>query len=150
MIDPGNQVFLDSWSEYDPEITGYYGATLWNKNTGKTCSADDIPENFMQPEDKVYIGYPIRSYIKSMPVMANDPTGKKRITNLIVRFLDSYMPVLKVTGLPDEKFTTITDLPYSGVAQITYPGSSNRDVYFELETTDINPVTILSVNANIA
>ena len=132
-LDMGSKVFLDSWKVYEGDNEGY------------TADAITYEENGV-----VYIGYPIKSYIKSMPVINNDPTGKKRITDLIVRFLESYMPVMRIAGLPDEKFTTITELPYSGVAKITYPGASNRDVYFELETTDTKPVNILAVNANIA
>lgn len=151
MLDPGSNVYLDSWQAYTDEVAGYTDAAiLWNKTTGKTCGADNIPADFIATGDVVYIGYKIHSYIKSMPVMANDPTGKKRITDLLVRFLDSYMPELTITGLPSEKFTTITDLPYSGLAKVTYPGQSNRDVYFTLETDGVQPVNILSVNANIA
>lgn len=151
MIDPSSDVYLDSWSEYTAPDTAYSSkAVLYNVTTGKTCSTASIPGGFITTGDKVYIGYPIRSYIKSMPVMANDPNGKKRITHLLVRFIDSWLPLLKVTGLPDEKFSTITQRPYSGVANITYPGSSDRDVYFELETQDVYPVNILAVNANLA
>ena len=150
VIDYSSPLFMDSWKVYDPEDSYTSGAIVYNKTTGKTCAADAIPQDFIAEGDLVYIGYRIKSYIKSMPVIANDPTGKKRITNLLIRFLESYMPLLKITGLPDEKFNTIRNVPYSGIANITYPGSSDRDVYFEIETQDVYPVNILSVNANIA
>lgn len=152
MIGDEKEVYLDSWQTYSTTVAVDYDDTaiLWNKTKNKTCPKTSIPDDFAEATDEVYIGYKYRSYIKSMPCIANDPNGKKRITNLIVRFLESYMPTLKVTGVADEHFTTIVNLPYSGVANITYPGQTNRDVYFELEAEDEKPVTILAVNALLA
>lgn len=152
MLGDADKIYIDSWQKYTSFAAAEYSddAILWNKTQDKTCQVNDIPADFSDETDEVYIGYKYRSYIKSMPCIANDPNGKKRITNLIVRFLDSYMPTLKVTNVPDEHFTTIAQLPYSGVALITYPGQTNRDVYFELEADDIKPVNILAVNAYLA
>lgn len=152
MINPNEKVYLDSWQLYSDGLEKKYSdnVILWNKTTDKTCDGGNIPEDFINKDDEVYIGYKIKSYIKSMPVIAGDPTSKKRITNLIVRFLDSYMPTLTVTDLPAEKFNTVTELPYSGMVKITYPGQSDRDVYFTFETDDVKEVNILSVNASLA
>lgn len=152
MIDPGQEVYLDSWQIYDAQLISQYqsGAILWNSTTDTTCDYDNIPSGFINEGDVVYIGYPYRSYIKSMPCVANDPNGRKRITDLIIRFLDSYMPTLSIDNLPDEHFTTVTELPYSGIAQITYPGQTNRDIHFELYDESVHPVTILNVNASLA
>ena len=152
MIDPNEKVYLDSWQLYTDDMFVKHSdsAVLWNKTTDKTCEYVNMPKDFINSGDEVYIGYKIKSYIKSMPVIAGDPTSKKRITNLIVRFLDSYMPTLTVTDLPAEKFNTVTELPYSGMVKITYPGQSDRDVYFTFETDDVKEVNILSVNASLA
>jgi hypothetical protein len=83
-----------------------------------------------------------------MPVI--NQKEQRRITALLVRFLESYMPVMKCTGVADEKFTTITSLPYSGVGKITYPGVTDRDVTFELEADEPRAVNILSVDAQTA
>ena len=115
-----------------------------------TCFYDNIPEGFIEPGNEIYIGYAFESYIKSMPVVAGELSKRQRIASLYVRFLNSYLPVVKVTSLPDEKFTTITTLPYSGVGKVNYPGSTDRDVCFELSTDGVRPVNILSVEAQLA
>ena len=85
-----------------------------------------------------------------MPVVAGELSNKKRIAQLYVRFLNSYLPTVKCTGLPDEKFTTITLEPYSGVGKVNYPGTTDRDVCFEINTCGARPVNILSVEALMA
>jgi len=155
LYDLGNSCFIDSWKVYDSTAQdpadGYTdGAILWNKTQNKICDYDDIPTDFIAENDEVYIGYDFESYIKSMPVVAGELSQRKRIANLYVRFLESWLPVVKVTSLPDEKFTTITQLPYSGVGKVNYPGSTDRDVCFELEAKGVRPVNILSVEAQLA
>lgn len=151
VLDFGKAVYLDSWKLYANVSTDYEdGAVLFNATTGKTCAYDDIPEGFISVEDVVYIGYLFSSYIKSMPVVSGDASHRKRITALYVRFLESYMPVMKCTDLADEKFTTVKTLPYSGIAKITYPGITDHDVYFELIADKPEAVNILSVDAQTA
>jgi hypothetical protein len=58
--------------------------------------------------------------------------------------------VVKCTALPDEKFTTITERPYSGVGKVNYPGTTDRDVCFEMVAGETKPVNILSVEAQLA
>ncbi|MBO7732248.1 MAG: hypothetical protein J6S67_06840, partial [Methanobrevibacter sp.] len=151
VLDLGTEVYLDSWKVYENSTSGYSnGAVLYNETSGETCPYDDIPTGFINTGDVVYIGYKFRSYIKSMPVISNDPSRRLRITALLVRFLDSYRPVLKCPGLSDEKFTAIKTVPYSGIAKATYPGSTDHDVCFELEAIEPEPVNILSVDAQTA
>ncbi|MBO7731523.1 MAG: hypothetical protein J6S67_03200 [Methanobrevibacter sp.] len=151
-LDMGSEVYLDSRKLYDAEsdtpADGYSAtAILFNQTKNITCPYDDIPEDFIGEDDVVYIGYTYKSYIKSMPVLNNDVSGRRRITALQVRFLNSYMPVMKCTGVSDEKFTTIKTKPYSGIGKITYPGSTDYDVTFELEAEEPQAVNILSVDA---
>ena len=151
ILDLGYQIYLDSWDRYTGDISNYSdGAILYNRNTDKTCPYDDIPTGFINTGDVVYIGYPYKSTIKSMPVIGNDPSKRVRIASLLVRFLNSYKPVMKVPGLADEKFNSIQNVPYSGIAKANYPGITDHDVCFEIETEDIKPVNILSVDAQIA
>lgn len=152
-LDLGSKVYLDSRKLYNSEALdpadGYTsGAILFNQTQDKTCDYDNIPAGFIGENDIVYIGYKFRSYIKSMPVI--NQKEQRRITYLLVRFLESYMPVMKCTGVADEKFTTITNLPYSGIGKITYPGATDRDVTFELEADEPRAVNILSVDAQTA
>lgn len=154
LLDLGSQVYLDSRKIYDTTsetpAAGYSdGAILYNVTKDKTCDYDVIPTGFIEAGDVVYIGYPYTSYIKSMPIIGKDPSRPVRISALLVRFLESYKPVVKVTGLPDEKFTTIPE-PYSGIGKVNYPGITDHDVCFELEANGLNPVNILSVDAQTA
>ena len=150
-------VYLDSWQRWKPTYSTLIpqydtGAIIWNKTTGDIVEYADfsnIPQDFFHAGDECFIGYPFRSYIKSMPIIGKDPSRPVRISNLLVRFLDSYKPVVKVTGLPDEKFTTITE-PYSGIGKVNYPGATDHDVCFELQTDGLKPVNILSVDAQTA
>ena len=151
--DLGTSLYLDSRSPYvdSSSLTGYSaGAVLFNATTQQHCPYDDIPSDFINEGDVVYVGYLYKSYIKSMPVVGNDVTKKQRISALQVRFLESFRPILKVAGLPDEKFTSIKTVPYSGIAKVTYPGQTDHDVCFELEAEEPEPVTILSIDAQTA
>lgn len=149
--DDNDGIFLDSWKVYSPGIEEEYGpeAVLYNANSKEVCEdLENIPEDFIQPDDQVYIGYKYTSDIISLPVVANDPTGKKRITNLLVRFLESYFPILKIDYQDDEVFSG--DEPYSGIKNITFPGISDRDVCFQLSTDKPEAVNILVINAIVA
>lgn len=153
LYDLGDSIYLDGWQAYTSisMLNDYSeGAILWNKSQNKTCPYNDIPDDFYEEGDEVYIGYDYKSYIKSMPVVAGELSQRRRIANLYVRFLESWLPVIKVTGLPDEKFTTITQRPYSGVGKVNYPGVTDRDVCFELEAEGTEPVNILTVEAQLA
>ena len=85
-----------------------------------------------------------------MPVVGRDPSKRQRINALLVRFLDSFKPIMKCPGLADEKFTSIKDVPYSGIATVTYPGVTEHDICFELEAEKPERVNILSIDAQTA
>lgn len=155
MIDPRHEVYLDSWKLFSPDDEGneiYSGGYLYNDRSGSFMPYDDFianPEGFIAEGDEVYIGYEYESLILSMPVLTNDPTGKKRITKLYVRFVDSFMPEMNCTDLPVEKFASET-VPYSGIKGLTYPGYSERDVDFTISMKDPTPCNILAVDAQTA
>ena len=154
-LDYGNELYLDSWKVYDTTAldpaAGYTsGAILYNFTTGLTCPYDNIPTGFINEGDVVYIGYKYTSYIKSMPVIGNDPSKRLKISALLVRFLNSYKPVVKIPTLADEHFNTIQNVPYSGIGKVTYPGVTDHDVCFEIEAGEVDPVNILSVDAQTA
>lgn len=135
-MDLEEDIQMDSYAPYDPA----------NPRPGTSM------EHFIDRrtgEMKVFQGYPFTSTIKSMPIVTQDISMKKRIVNLFIRFRDSYMPVMKTTGLPDEQFTGVTE-PFSGIKKIDYPGISDIDVNFELTINNLKPCNILSVDASIA
>lgn len=147
--DDNEKVYLDSWQEYKGSVEGFTDdAILYNETADTICGASDIPEDFIAEGDVVYIGYKYTSDIISLPVVSNDPTGKKRITNLLIRFVDSYWPTLKVDNLEDEVFSGET--PYSGIKNITFPGITDRDAHFRITADLPKAVNILVINAVIA
>lgn len=153
LIDPNQEVYLDGWKIYTDEADkeGYNdNAVIYNATTKQQLLiTEEIPEGFIGEDDVVYIGYVYESILCSMPCMAGGPTDKKRIVNLYVRFNDSYLPVMQVTDMPDEYFTTIEE-PYSGIARIDYPGTSERDVVFTLSFNKPERCKILFVEASLA
>lgn len=135
----------------DGELGGYgEGAVIFNATKDETCPADAIPEDFVIEEgDELYIGYPYQSVMKSMPVVNQAKDSKKRITHLLVRFNGSWFPVMKCGEKPDEFFTGIEE-PYSGVRQIIYPGTTDRDVFFSFTADKPRECRILTVSAALA
>lgn len=148
-LDPAAKIYLDGWTLYDPGKIYEADKMLFNNSTGEFMKYGDIAghSDFISTGDKVYIGSLYESLICSMPVLTNDPTGKKRITRLLVRFVDSYMPEMHVADLPPERFDGER---YSGIKPLTYPGSSDRDVDFTITMTDPLECNILAVNAETA
>lgn len=172
-LDMENDVYLDGWETYTGSTDGYTDtAYVFNKTkhetwlTQKTASETDdsvsdpgndpslypiseIPDGFYTAGDTAYIGYLYDSIFKSMPIVDTDPTGKKRITKLLVRFYDAYMPELEVETVGTEQFNTVPG-PFSGIRNIDYPGESDRDVTFTLTINKPHKCTILSVEAKTA
>jgi hypothetical protein len=90
-------------------------------------------------------GDAFRSLVKSMPVTAGDPYGKKRITSVALRLKDSSLPDI-VTDGTREVITGINE-PYSGIVKRPVPSGWDRDVFFEIEHAKKAPCVILAVNA---
>ena len=146
-LDPNIPVYLDSFYEWDHEGTIPQNMTLFNASKNEEWSDSVNLEDWK--DDTVYVGAVYESVLSSMPVSTQDPTTKKRITGLLVRFLESYMPVLQMKGMNDELFSP-ESLPYTGVIQITFPGNYDRDVIWTLKQEDARPSCILSINAETA
>ncbi|MCF0126313.1 MAG: hypothetical protein HUJ68_11290, partial [Clostridia bacterium] len=150
-------VFLDSWKVYtgrsqDLSEYDYNKAIIWNNTTKlewKVKDLQNMPDDWIHPNDKVYVGYKYKSLIKSLPVIANEINAKKRIVNLYVRFLNSYMPIVKTTGMSPEYFNG-TVQPFNGVKKIDFPGTSEIDVDFEISIEEPEECNVLSVDATMA
>lgn len=135
-LDEEKEVYLDSW----------FTLPASEKN-----NLDDVLQDnseWYEDGELIYVGVPFKSVILSMPVVTQDISQKKRIVNLHVRFNNSYMPVMKTTGMPDEYFNGVKT-PFSGVRKIDYPGTSLLDVTFELEISEPKPCNILVVDASL-
>ena len=95
-----------------------------------------------------FIGYPYTSRVRSMPILANDKMKPNNIKNIIIRFLDSFMP--KIKSLPNEAVNSIScKEPYTGVWKTMFPGVWDNDVMFELIHDSPTKCKILAINAEV-
>jgi len=149
-----SNIYLDGYKQWDGNFSEYTDdAVIYDEENKKTYT---FPKNFEgiditllpQPSEKIFIGYPYKSIVRSMPILANDKMKPNNIKNILFRFLGSYMP--KIKSLPNNVVNTIPcEEPYSGVWKTTFPGVWDRDVMFELIHDTPNRCKILSINAEV-
>ena len=141
----GNEIYLDCYREYDGILDSewLYNATkdTWTKTT------EEIPLDFMEAGDKVYIGEMYNAVFESMPIVENDAVGKKRISNLVIRFYNSYFPTVESES---RKETINAVAPFTGQHNLVFPGNSDRDVIFRITSETPQNVCVLSVNAKLS
>jgi hypothetical protein len=107
------------------------------------------PVNLAPPPDpahKMWVGYLYASRMRSMPVLANDQMKVNIIKTLSVRFIESYMPLVKTrdSGPAEHIFQ---EEPCTGIVQIPFPGSYERDAFLELLHDGPTPCRVLAINA---
>jgi hypothetical protein len=143
LTEEGPEVFLDSYRDWDGSGADYDGgAVVYDETDDAVFGTDKAPV----PGHTMRVGYPYASLIRSMPVIANERMKQNNIKNLLIRFLDSFMP--RVRSLPNGEETFISrDGPFSGVVKVNFPGGWEYDVFFELSHSAPTRCRILSVNA---
>lgn len=143
-FDVSQDVYIDSYRLYNNDISSYDSdAVLYNATRHTNASVSDIPADFIVAGDTVYIGYEYDSVFKSLPVVnAND---KKRIGALQLRFLNSFFPDIYAQSEQPEIISG--QEPFSGIKDVRFPGSSDRDVFFSLRIRKPERCTILAINA---
>ena len=120
-------VYLDSYRQWDRDSSDY---------SGDFTTGDG------------WIGYPYTSRVQSMPVLANAKMKPNNIKNLLIRFMDSFMP--KVKSLPNESTDIIPCTePYTGIWKKNFPGVWERDVMFEFIHDKPTRCKILSIYAEV-
>lgn len=146
LLDDNNKVYLDSYDLFTPSKVMNYqnNAIVYNETKDLISNINEIPDDFINAGDVVYIGYNYFSELHSLPIVDN--SEKKRIVNLQIRFLNSFMPFLTFDEAPDERFNNVKE-PYSGIQKITIPGKSEKDVFFKIKYNGVKAVNILSINA---
>ena len=159
-------VYLDSYTEVNASnftaAMGTYGLTGIQIALCRITKGEDGEDLYetLDPSTtpdwtiagKVYIGYPYKSVIRTMPVLANSKMGKQRITSLTFRFLHSYLPLVSsIASGRNIKTDTITNIktPYSGVRKIPFPGTWDEDVQAELTHEQPEPVKIIALDAEV-
>jgi hypothetical protein len=145
-------VFLDSYRRWNGDAAGYSDdAVVYDGTDNKTYPVTQAPI----PDHVMWIGYPYESRVRSMPVLANDRMKQNNIKNLLIRFGDSFMPKVRSLSMEEGKERPgHTDSigrpePYSGVVKIPFPGTWDRDVFFELVHDRPTRCRVLAVNAEV-
>jgi len=151
LFESESNVYLDSFKQWDGDRSGYSDEAVifeMNEQDERKYKVYKLTEPLPDASDKCFIGYPYTSRIRSMPVLSNNKMKPTVIKNILIRFLDSYTPKLK--SLPNGVTDTITcEEPYSGVWKCMFPGSWERDVFFELIHEKPTRCKILAVNAEV-
>lgn len=151
-FDPDAPVHIDSYQKYSSSAAASYNsatAVVYNLTQKTSCALSALAESFISSGDEVYVGYPFTAELKSMPVVSGNPNSTKRITNLVFRFLESWMP--KVWNDANGRYEVMTETcPYSGIKSVTFPGTWDKDVFFRIEALDPTPCVILAVEATLA
>jgi hypothetical protein len=161
-LDYDGKVYLDSFTAvsrdtWEAARAAYPSAGVGACRISRGENGEDVYEALdagAEPdwakEGEVYLGYPYRSVMRTMPVLANDKMNKQRITSLTFRFLESRLPLVSsIAGGKRIKTDAITNLqePFSGVYKIPFPGDWDEDVQAELAGEFPGPVKVLSLNA---
>jgi hypothetical protein len=92
------------------------------------------------------------SKVKTMPVIPDGGNVRKRLAQIIIRFLKSTMPVIK--SYPNAEENVITGIDesgegYSGVVRVPFPGVFDTDVQTELAHSKAGNCQILSIDSEV-
>ena len=143
-------IYLDSFSKYTSETQTdeYELSSVFIPKERKIFKLEELPDEYKDFSKEMYIGYEYTSTVESLPVINSADNNKKRIAALLIRFLDSYLPLVSQTETREQ--TIYEDEPFSGVVSVPVEGNFNRDVFFKLEMKRPERCEILAVNANLA
>lgn len=143
-------VYLDGFSKFTKETIqeSYKEASVYISKEKKLYRLDELPDSYKDFTQQMYIGYPYKSIIESLPVINSSENNQKRIVNLSIRFLNSYLPLVSQSGTSEQ--TIYKEEPFSGVENVPVVGGFDRDVFFKLCMEKPEACTVLTVNAELA
>jgi len=141
-----SEVYLDCFKQWDGDRTAYNDeAVIYDEIENIIYPlTDPLPEASITK----WIGYPFTSRVRSMPILGNDRMKPNNIKNILIRFMDSYMPKLKALPNDTEDIITAKE-PFTGVWKTMFPGVWDRDVMFELFHNKPTQCKILAINAEV-
>jgi hypothetical protein len=144
-------VYLDRYAAYTGSTAGYDApAVIYDKTANRTYPLAAPPSAGAITGHEVYIGYPYESRMRSMPVLADSPNEQKRISAVLFRFKESFLPLVAAYPATSVEHITGHEEPFSGVIRVPFPGGQARDVMFIISTDKPAPCTVLAVNAETA
>jgi hypothetical protein len=141
---PGNNGYDDIYFA----VTNEGGTWLERIEEEAKCWTDGWKEGAGGAAD-ITEARPYTAIMASMPVIAEAPDAKKRVVSLVIRLLESGLPLVK--SIPERYREVITgvETPCSGLVKVPVPSGYNRDVQFELSHDKNEPCQILAVNAEV-
>jgi hypothetical protein len=153
LLEEEADVYLDGYALYSGSgILNRYGApaVIYDKTANRIYPLSAPPAAGAIAGHAVYIGYPFESRMRSMPVLTDKPNEQKRISAVLLRFKDSFLPSVEAFPVTSVERITGREEPFSGVVRVPFPGTHDRDVMVVLATDKPGPCTVLSVNAETA
>jgi len=145
-------VYLDSYAPWNGDESGYDKdtAVIFDGTDGKKGVVYPLKETKRPAvSDKCFIGYPYTSFLRSMPVLANDKMKPNNVANLLIRFHDSFMPKLKEYEDKSGSTISVNWEPFTGVTKEMFPGGWAVDVIFDIYHDKPTRCKILSVYAEV-
>ena len=145
--------YLDGYAAYTGgALLARYGegAVIHDRTTGLTYPRSAPPADGDIAGHAAFIGYPYESRMRTMPILTDGPNDQKRISAVILRFKDSFLPMVEAFPVSSAEPITGKAEPFSGVARVPFPGTHDRDVMAILATVKPGPCVILSVNVETA
>jgi hypothetical protein len=140
-----NGVFIVSRDGRNIIVGGYdSSAVVYDETDNRSWPIESAPQR--NPAHKMWVGYPYASRMRSMPVLANDQMKVNIIKTLLIRFNGSYMPRIKTRPDGPEEHIPRSE-PFTGIVQVPFPGSYERDAFFELTHDGPTPCRVLAINA---
>lgn len=145
-----NKVYLDGFTEFTAitEQADYQGASVYIAEDNALYPLLELPDNYKDFTNRMYIGYPYESTVESLPVVNDARNDKKRLVALRIRFLSSYLPKVSQSGLAEEAIPEKE--PFTGVAVVPVQSNFEQDVFFKMRCVEPKSCTILAVNADLA
>jgi hypothetical protein len=141
-------IFLDGYSPYNAGNISKYngtGAIIYDYTDHKAYALNEtIPEGH-----SAFIGFPYTQIMHSLPVITNEPNGKKRIVATLFRFKDSFFPVINASPQTLPEIITGYSEPFTGVIKTPFPGDFDRDVIYKLTVEKPERCTVLTVNTEV-
>jgi len=123
-------------------------SVVYDKVENKIYPVKEITDNSLLFEKEYFIGYKYTSRVVSMPILANNSMKPNNIKNLLIRFLDSFLP--KLIAHPNGAKDIIPGKePFSGVKKTMFPGVWDHDVMFELYHDAPTRCKILAINTEV-
>lgn len=150
-MDFGNEkIYLDNYEKWNSEVLPEDEGKVYLRQN-KDGSFKEVKATDFNSNDGLsyYKGYKYDFYVKTLPILSNTEMKKQRISRILMRLQNSFIPI--VESYENSKLISsdiISDVqpPKTGVINIHFNGTWGEDVQIGLKDETANPIKILSIN----